>query len=529
MLARDLPFKQIFSSVIKPVVSEEKDRLLAIASMQELSTFVPNIDIARNIDLLPVAFDACVVNRGNKNGDLIDTDTALATYKTFIHKFIDTEHNRQKVIGVILTASLTEFGTNRILREEDVRGKDNPFNITLGGVLWKAVNGDLCDLVEESNDPTSEHYMKVSASWELGFSGFKVIELAQGSKNLSEGVVVHDPEFIQNVQKYLKCFGGSGVKDGKSYYRMPNENVIAMGIGLTEKPAAEVQGVAVKLDEPIPVAPALAEENLDNNTAEAEIISQTQENNVKRERITIMKINSIADITDENLKQCTASVIAEFIQTELKKANDVFVAEKTQQANAHENLQKTTEALNKTVQEMQASLESLKKEKESREKVDSFNSRMGEVYASYELPEDVVKIVADDLKSIASDEAFASWKTKAETLLKPYSKTAIAAEKKAKEDKCAEEAEAAKKAEEAKAAEEADKKAKEDKEKKDAKPADKDCKASTEAVASAVETALDNAAETKGGLPNSSSVSAPGMKEKYATAFASENFVIKIN
>lgn len=528
MLARDIPFTQIFSSVIKPVVSEEKDRLLALASMQELSTFVPNIDTARNIDLLPIAFDACVINRGNKNGDLIDTDTALATYKTFIHKFIDTEHNRQRVIGVILTASLTEFATGRILREEDVRGKDVPFNITLGGVLWKAVNQDLCDLVEESNDPTSEHYMKISASWELGFSGYKVIELAQGEKNLALGNVIQDPEFISGVKKYLKCFGGSGVMNGKSYYRMPNQDVIAMGVGLTEKPAADVQGIAIKLEETeqpsAQLVAATKEFDSKNITSIEENISQNEKINVKQEREHNMKITSISDITDENSKQCSASAVTEFIASEIKKASDVYSAEKLELASANQTLKAATEDLSKTVLEMKASLETLQKEKSNREQVDLFNGRMSEVCASYVLPDEISKIVADDLKACASEEAYASWKVKATALLKPYSLEAIAAAKKEKD-----EAEAKFKAFEKKGDKKDDKEADKDGDdkKEDKKDDKKDAKAS-EAVASVVEAALDNADKKDAGLPNSSSAAAPGFKERFATAFASDNFVIKI-
>ncbi len=548
MLAKEYPYRQIFASAVKPLVSEEKDRMLAIASMQELSTFVPYIDTEKNIDLLPIAFDACVINRVNKNGDLIDTNIALATYKSFINKFIDTEHNRQKVIGVILSASLSEFGSNRLLREEDVVGKDIPFNITLGGVLWRAVNGDLCDLVEEANDPTSDNYMNVSASWELGFSDYKILELEKGEKNLSQGVVIMYPELIHKVKKYLKCYGGSGVYDGKSYSRMPCENVIAMGVGLTEKPAAEVRGIALKLEEPAEVSqpeePILAS-NTTNNINNSQIISQNVEYNVKRERESNMKITSIADITDENLKQCSASVIAEFISSELRKANEAYSAEKHEQATANQNLKASTEALSKTVQEMQASLENLQKEKVAREKVDAFNARMEEVIASYELPEDVTKVVAVDLANISSAEAFASWKERAEILLKAYSKTALAAAKAAKckaDDEemeakkakaAADEAEAAKKKASdknnvddiAKADDEdandgtadASKKKKNDKKKDDKK----------EAIASAVEGALDNADKKDKGLPNSSSSASPGLKEKYATAFAEENFVIK--
>jgi hypothetical protein len=528
MLARDLPYRQIFASVIRPVVSEEKDRLLAIASMQELSTFVPNIDLEKNIDLLPIAFDACVVNRGNKNGDLIDTDTALATYKTFIHKFIDTEHDRKRVIGVVLTAGLSEFGTNRPLHEEEVRGRDIPFNITLGGVLWKAVNEDLCDLVEEAADPTSEKYMKVSASWELGFSDYRIVETEQGNKNLGDAVVIDNPEFKEGIKKYLKCFGGSGVRDGKSYYRMPSENVVAMGIGLTEKPAAEVCGVAVKLVEEVtvPAEPAEAaqvesiatDEKIELNQ---ESISQSPQNIVNEER-RLMKITSIADITDENLKQCTASVITNFIQEELKKASDVYTSEKAQQASAAQKLQESADVLASKVTEMQASLDTLLKEKEARAKVDAFNARMGEVMASYEFPEDVAKVVVEDLRAIASEEAFAAWKTKAATIFKSYSKEALAAEAAAKA-KCKAEQEEAE-AKKAPPFEKKDEKKDGEKEEKEEK---KDCKASTEAVASAVETALDNAEKKDAGLPNSSSASAPGLKERFATAFAEENFVIR--
>jgi len=529
MSPKELPFHNIFASVIRPVVSEEKDKLLAIASMDELSKFVPNIDTLRNIDLLPVAFDACVVNRGNKNGDIINTEIALATYKTFINKFIDTEHNRQKVIGVILTASLSEFHTNKILTEDDVRGKDIPFNITLGGVLWRAVNGDLCDLVEDSSDQDSDNYRKVSASWELGFSGYDVVELEPGDKNLSEGKIIKDPEFLKKIDKYLKSSGGSGCKDNKNYYRMPNENVIAMGIGLTEKPAAEVKGIATNVDQKEPEAKAesVASEDLNkkNITTIAESISQTQQINVKRERTAIMKINSITDITDENLKQCSASAVAEFIQSELSKASKTFTEEKAQQAQAAQQVQATAQELNKKLDEMKASLDAMAKEKADRDKVDAFNTRMSETVASYELPDEVATIVADDLKNISTAEAYASWKTKAETLLKPYSKSAIAAAKKAKADM--DEAEASKKK---KDMEDAEAKVKADKDAADKAANDKDGKkganASTEAIASAVEGALDNANVTKGGLPNSSSAVAQGLKEKFKTAFAEEGFII---
>jgi hypothetical protein len=80
-----------FSSILRPLVSEEKDKYLALASLMQVGSFIPNVDTEKNVDLLPVAFNAAVVNRVNKNGDVIDTDTAIASYKDFINKPINIE------------------------------------------------------------------------------------------------------------------------------------------------------------------------------------------------------------------------------------------------------------------------------------------------------------------------------------------------------------------------------------------------------------------------------------------------------
>ena len=181
---KDFKYKTIFSSTIKPLMSEEKDKYLAMASLIEIGDFLPDIDTDKEIDLLPIAFNAAVVNRVNKNGDVINTSTAKEIYKSFINKPINIEHNRQRVVGTILAASFSEFGTDKPLSEEEAEKTVKPFNITLGGIVWKVVNNTLTDMIEEAGDPTSEHYQKVSASWELGFSEYNLIILAENEKNI---------------------------------------------------------------------------------------------------------------------------------------------------------------------------------------------------------------------------------------------------------------------------------------------------------------------------------------------------------
>ena len=98
-------FTTIFSSEIKPLVSEEKDKYLALASLVNISDFVPEVDTDINVDLLPIAFNACVVNRVNKNDDVVDSETAVAMANHFVNKPINIEHDRHRVIGIILDAS----------------------------------------------------------------------------------------------------------------------------------------------------------------------------------------------------------------------------------------------------------------------------------------------------------------------------------------------------------------------------------------------------------------------------------------
>ena len=241
---KEFKYTTSFSSVIKPLVAEDKDKYLAMASYVDIGDFVPDVDTKKNVDLLPIAFNAFVANRVNKNGDVIDTDTAIASYKNFINKPINIEHNRDRVIGTILTAGFSEFGTDKPLTEEQVKDLKGPFNVTLGGVIWKVVNSNLANLIESSTDPDDTNYQRISASWELGFSEYNLALIEGESKNLEDAEVISDSEIVKELQANLKALGGKGeTEDGKKVYRKVINDVVPLGIGLTETPAADVKGV----------------------------------------------------------------------------------------------------------------------------------------------------------------------------------------------------------------------------------------------------------------------------------------------
>lgn len=543
------PFETTFAKlVIRPMVSAETDKFLAIASLDEVSKFLPGIDTAKNHDLLPVAFNACVVNRVNKNTDIIDTSTALAMYKSFINKPINVEHNRQKVIGMILTAGFSAFGSDKPLSEEEASKMTAPFNITLGGIVWRLVSPDLADYIEASSDPTSDSYMEVSASWELGFTGYRIALFEGGKKNLSEATkIIDDPKEVESAQNKLIALGGDGKFQDLFAFRMPSYDVLPIGIGFTEKPAAEVKGVAtpavakvgleiepaigqpptkehVNNDIPPTISPK-DEVGITNPPAFAgvsdkkkeNIISHTLETNVKTERIQqVMKITSLQDISEASLKDvaptAVASAVSEFISSELKKGSDLWEKQKGEFTNklstaetsvkeAKDELVKVTDNVGKLTKQV----ESLSAEKLAREQVELFNGRMSEISEAYELDDEARSAIVEDIKAIASDEDFKKWQAKAKILLKGYAKKAPPFAKKGEEGK-EEEGEESCSKKKAKAAE--------------ATEAEKEAKAK-EAVAAFVEAAK----EAKGGLPNGSAATQT-LREKAQIAFARENVIV---
>lgn len=484
-----MKFTTIFSSTVKPLVSEEKDKYLALASLIEVGNFIPNIDTEKNVDLLPLAFNACVANRVNKNGDVIDSKTAVEICQSFINKPINVEHNRQNVVGVILAAGYSEFGSDLPLTEEQVREMKGPFNITLGGVVWKLVNEKLASVIEDSNDPTSESFLKVSASWELGFDDYSLILLEGSEKNIESGMEITDASEIEALLPSLRSFGGSGrTKEGYSVYRKVTGGVLALGIGLTENPAADVIGVSVKTSEEI----LENVEPTDNNISQNSIIDV----NIKREKV--MKIANISEITEESLKTVTASAVAEFISEELKKASDKYEAEKSEKDNAIQAANEKCEALSNEYNTIKQELDKLKSvvsemeaSKHAMEKENKFNEHMSELDNMYAMHDELKSVIANQLKNLmeGGDEGVAAWKNGLSVMMKPYTRVKDSAATVVAEVKAEVQA--------------------------------------SESATSIVDEAIDKAEKEIDAVPNTSSASESSLFDKYKKAFSAENFEIK--
>jgi hypothetical protein len=494
---KDFKYTTIFSNLtIRPLVAEEKDKYLAMASLMDVSRFVPNLDTDKNIDLLPIAFNAFVANRINRNGDVVDASTAVEIYKDFVNKPINIEHNRERVVGTILSSSFTEFGTDQPLEEEQIKDMKGPFNVTLGGVVWKIVNSDLADMIENSNDPTSRDYQRISASWELGFSDFELAIVEEGEKNIENAEIISNEQQVESLKEYLKSFGGSGkLEDGRSVYRKVVNDIVPLGIGLTESPAADVKGVAVK-DEGQP-------ENKENN---GENISQSEEINVNKlaEDSTIMKITRIQDITDDSLKTLSASAVADFIEEELKRASEDYSAEKVKYdeqlkdaGDKHETLSKDHEELTDKHNTLTTEIDSIKKsldemevENAKREAREVFNQRMASMDEEYQLSDEDRKVIASDLESMEEENFKTYWDKMIILLSNKNRKTIEAAKAKSNTEGVEETTEA------------------------------------TETNDSVVEVALEDAEKQEEILPASTEASAPTVYDKYRAAFGIDQFDI---
>ena len=184
-----MPYKYTTTFESEIFAHQIDDAFVSKASLNELSSLVPkNIDFEKNVDLLGVSFNAAVLNVFNRNGVGIDTSTALKYNDQFIHKPTNIEHNKDKIVGHIVTAGFSYYGSNKILSNEELENKKDPFNIALGAVVYRSANKQFAELLEKSTDPEDEsYYKKISASWEVDFSNYV---LAVGSDKLNEAEIV---------------------------------------------------------------------------------------------------------------------------------------------------------------------------------------------------------------------------------------------------------------------------------------------------------------------------------------------------
>lgn len=477
----------------------------AKASLDNLKNLLPDwqVDLDKNIDLLGIAFNASNVNVANKNGDVIDTKTAIGVLNSFKSKFLNRNHDRDKIVGHIVNAQFSSMGESNLLYPIDVAETKDPFNIALGGVVYKIVDSAYAKQVEESADEDSPRYNSISASWELGLANYKI---AMGSPNLKECQIIDNPKHIEELKKHLRAYGGNGIYNNAPIFRLIGEECLALGCGLVTNPAANVKGLLTRKKEPETSRASFFNNFFDKNQKQSVTPNKTPQNMEKLEQILEeIKAHMIKDNTTKGFEAAIADKIREASESYTAKVNEAKASQEKAEKEAAE-LKASQEALAKDLAETKDKLAKIEAAASEKEAADLYSARMAEFDEEFELDADDKQILATDLKALdASEAAFTSYKDKMSKLMKDKNK-------KGKEAK--------------------EKEAKASIDKLVAEKLAEISKASTKKLSDKelAEKALEEAKASETKLPNNNgNQNTDDLKEAWAKAFSADNIKISFN
>ena len=405
-----------FEGKIREIKEEEFEAFgLSEGSIAEAaqSLLPEDFDPEQNIDVLPVVFNLAKVNEFNKNGDGIDSKTAVAAVKRFINKPINIEHKKDKIVGHMINASFStrefDFKNNDI---ESYADKTEPYYINAAGLIYRQIYPKLADAIMEASNDNDETYQSISASWELAF---KQYEVAYGSNVLEESKVLTGEE-KEDKKQYLKGLGGKGKDDeGLPVNRLIVGETYPLGAALTRNPAAAVKGVYT--------------EEAEQKKMKSEKISLNSNKNVNADKFKFIFNNMDKEQFDELMakvgesvasvvkQESEASTIGEIMRDALTDHSESWKSkvelEREAKAKAEADLSEVKEALDSTKEE----LETLKAEAEAKATADLFNDRMNFIDNDYDLNEQELELVTAEVKELEStEEAFEAYKGKLQVI-----------------------------------------------------------------------------------------------------------------
>ena len=431
-------YKTRYDFTVHATSDLENDLNISQASLENLRPLIPkSIDLERNIDLVGAAFNAAVVNKFNRNGDGINSETAVDLVNYFVNKPTNIEHKKQKVVGHIVNAGFSDLNENKILGKAAALSSKDPYYISLAAVIYKTVNKDFADVLLKSSDEESDYFNKICASWELGFNDFV---LAVGSQDLKDAEIISDPKHIDEMKHFLKAFEGNGaLKDGTPVYRLVVGEVFPLGIGFTTNPAADVSGLIVQKNIDLEVNDkrdaTIPEDNFKNNILK---ISQSEINNVKNtntmditefktefEKILDSKLADNAEFTQEAVASVASHVIDKIREKDeaWNAERGAAEAEKAQAEKDATEAKSSIEELQKKLGEASDKINSLESSISTAAAEQLFNIRMEAIDELYDLSDQDRTVLANEVKILeASDAAFEGYQSKLSSLLLHKSK-----------------------------------------------------------------------------------------------------------
>ena len=255
-----------------------------------------------------------------------------------------------------------------------------------------------------------------------------------GSENLSNARIITDDDEKEELSKCLKCYGGTGKnKEGNNVYRLIKGEIFPIGIGFTANPAASVEGVTLSTQE---LDQGLVENDAGFEFQKIEVkskqkISQSEKGVVQSYNIhnynKIMEqdiLDQFKNILEESKasKTLTEEAVANMTKVfhdAIVERSETWSSEKDELVNQKEALEKVAES---TAEELRAlkeqlsgtseELSSIKSEVQAQIALELFNNRMGEIDEIFSLEDADRVVLAEELKILESEEAYASFKEK---------------------------------------------------------------------------------------------------------------------
>lgn len=432
----------------KIIVPAEKDKFAAKASLESLKDVIKTdaSQIKENPDLTYIAGDLFVAGMANKNGHGANLQLSRSIAKNFINKYINIEHEEDKIVGALNSYGFREYGNdNKLLTEEDLGEFANPFLVSVGGFIWNLINPKLAKILEESNDENSEYYNIASLSWEIYYNDY---EITLGNRFYSESEVVNDPKEKLEASKHLKMNGGKGVYKDKEVNMFVIGEVTAAGCGIVKNPAADVKGIKTLTDINLDSKGSIIVPELETNDIEEEQesekmaasekeISQKEKNNVKKGKIKIMKtkadlIKHLESLANEEGADKNTILLAgkadDIIQEEIQKGAEEYKsqieAKEKEKADAEAKASQFEEELKQvkaSKEEIEKQLKEVQEKIEAQEKQTRYNERMSALDEEYDLDEETRKIISSQIKDL-DDEKFEDWQNNFKVLAKEKSK-----------------------------------------------------------------------------------------------------------
>jgi len=179
-------------------------------------------------DLAPIV--SILVSTGwNLNDDVFLPDETYAAKDTPVHKPINVEHERDRIIGHIIESRAVDKGSNTVV----VADGDAPpdlFDVEVGGVLYRSL-GELSETIAAIIED-AEHG-RGYVSMEAWFTGFDY-----GLRDRATGVthVVKRNETTSFLTKHLRVFEGTGRFQGYDVGRVLR-NITFAGKAIVANPA----------------------------------------------------------------------------------------------------------------------------------------------------------------------------------------------------------------------------------------------------------------------------------------------------